>query len=185
MLADLCAVWLAERPHEAPAFPADPGEVIDDVLAATWTDDDGGPLHPVAYSVGGYHGPILPTSTRSDTLAAVVAKLGTRGAEVASAYGDLPEIVQASEYDWETRQEVERQQRECFALTDADGNAARAFGCLLEVPRPDGRREHAYVTDAEWLADRLVQKIAAHAAAEAERKAGRTKGAPVGRLGRP
>jgi ParB/RepB/Spo0J family partition protein len=178
LLADLCAVWLAERPHEAPAFPADPGEVIDDVLAATWTDDDGGPLHPVAYSVGGYHGPILPTSTRSDTLAAVVAKLGTRGAEVASAYADLPKIVQASEYDWETRQEVERQQRECFALTDADGDAARAFGCLLEVPRPDGRREHAYVTDAEWLADRLVQKIAAHAAAEAERKQAERKERP-------
>ena len=33
---------------------------------------------------------------------AIVAKLGTRGAEVATAYSDLPKIVQASEYDWET-----------------------------------------------------------------------------------
>ena len=30
-------------------------------------------------------------------------------------------------------------------------------------------RDHRYVTDAEWLADRLVQEIAAHVAAEEER----------------
>ena len=53
LLADLTAVWLAERPQDAAGFPADPGEVVDDVLAAEWQDDDGQPLHPVAYSVGG------------------------------------------------------------------------------------------------------------------------------------
>jgi hypothetical protein len=57
-----------------------------------------------------------------------------------------------------------------LALSDADADAARAFGCLLELPAPDGRRDHGYVTDAEWLADRLVQKILTYAAAEAERK---------------
>lgn len=51
-----------------------------------------------------------------------------------------------------------------------DADAARAFGCLLENPAPDGHRDHAYVTDAEWVADRLVQKIATHAEAKAERK---------------
>src|SRR5439155_23538091 len=50
-----------------------------------------------------------------------------------------------------------------------DADAARAFGCLLALPSPDDRREHRYVTDPEWLADRLVQKITAHTAAEAER----------------
>ncbi len=170
LLGDLCATWLAERPHESPAFPADAGEVVDDVLAATWQDDYGEQLHPVAYSVGGYPGPILPTESRTDRLAAIVAKLGQRGAVVAAAYGDLPQIVHASEYDWTARQEEEQRQRECFALTDADADAARAFGCLLEIPAPDGQRDHAYVTDAEWLADRLVQKIATHAEAKAERK---------------
>ena len=33
LLADLTAVWLAERPHDAAVFPKDPGEVVDDVLA--------------------------------------------------------------------------------------------------------------------------------------------------------
>ena len=77
LLADLTAAWLAERPHDAAGFPAAPGEVVDDVLAAEWPDDDGKPLHPVAYSVGGYHGPILPRGQRARTrLAAVLAKLG-------------------------------------------------------------------------------------------------------------
>ena len=65
----------------------------------------------------------------------------------------------------------ERRERECFALSDDDADAARAFGCLLELAGANGRRDHRYVTDAEWLADRLVQKIAAHVAAEAERTA--------------
>jgi hypothetical protein len=60
LLADLTAAWLAERPHDAAGFPADPGEVVDDLLAAEWLDDEGKPLHAVAYFVGGYHGPITP-----------------------------------------------------------------------------------------------------------------------------
>ena len=140
------------------------------------------PLHPVAYSVGGYHGPILPTGSRSDVLAAVVAKLGTRGAEVATAYGDLPKIVHASEYDWAARQEEERRERECFSL-DRRGRrrSARVRLPSGSAPGRTSAGEHAYVTDAEWLADRLVQKIAAHAAAEAERKQRRTRGARVRR----
>src|SRR5581483_2124038 len=53
---------------------------------------------------------------------------------------------------------------------DEDGDAARAYGCLLELPDPDGRGDHRYVTDPEWLAARLVDKIKAHATAETERK---------------
>jgi len=34
--ADLASVWLAERPQAAAAFPADPGEVVDDVLESVW-----------------------------------------------------------------------------------------------------------------------------------------------------
>src|SRR6266511_4999773 len=44
-LADLTAAWLAERPHAAAGFPSDPGEVVDDVLAAEWLDDEGKQLH--------------------------------------------------------------------------------------------------------------------------------------------
>jgi hypothetical protein len=40
----------------------------------------------------------------------------------------------------------------------------------LELPIADERRPNAYATDPEWIADRLVQKIAAHAAADTERK---------------
>src|SRR5204863_487908 len=39
LLADLTAVWLAERPAEAADFAADPGEIVDDVLAAEWQDE--------------------------------------------------------------------------------------------------------------------------------------------------
>src|SRR4051794_40712266 len=41
LLADLTAAWLAERPHAAAGFPSDSGEVVDDVLAAEWQDDQG------------------------------------------------------------------------------------------------------------------------------------------------
>jgi ParB/RepB/Spo0J family partition protein len=169
LLADLTAVWLAERPAEAADFAADPGEIVDDVLAAEWQDDEGKPLHPVAYSVGGYHGPILP-GRREDALPALLAKLGPHGEAVEQAYAALPEIRHASEYDWAARDAEERRQRACLALSDADADAARAFGCLLELPSPDGRRDHFYVTDPEWLADRLMQKFAAYVAAEAERR---------------
>jgi hypothetical protein len=83
-------------------------------------------------------------------------RLGERGETVAAAYAELPEIPRGDEYDWQGRQAEER--RECFALTDEDADAARAFGCLLELPGPDGRGDHRYVTDREWLADRLAQK---------------------------
>ena len=168
LLADLTAAWLAEHPAGAGWFPAAPGEVVDDVLAADWQDDDGKPLHPVAYSVGGWHGPILPGS-RDDAVPTLVAKLGLHAEAVEAALAALPEIEHASEYDWAAREAEDRRQRDCFALTDEDADAARAFGCLLELPSPDDRREHRYVTDPEWLADRLVQKIGAHVATEAAR----------------
>jgi ParB family transcriptional regulator, chromosome partitioning protein len=173
LLADLTAAWLAEHPAGAGYFPTAPGEIVDDVLETEWQDDDGQPLHPVAYSVGGWHGPLLPGGrNREEQLPRILAKLGRQGEAVAAAYAELPEIPRGEEYDWQARQAEERRERECFALTDDDADAARAFGCLLELPVPDGRGDHRYVTDREWLADRLVQKIAGHAAAEAERKQG-------------
>jgi ParB/RepB/Spo0J family partition protein len=171
LLADLTAAWLAERPQDAAGFPSDPGEVVDVVLAAEWTGDDGKPLHPVAYSVGGYYGPILPRGrTRVDAVPALLAKLGAHAEAVEAAFGALPEIKHAAEYDWQAREREERRQRDCFALNDQDADAARAFGCLLELPDRNRRGEHCYATDPEWLADRLVQKIAAHVAADDERK---------------
>jgi ParB/RepB/Spo0J family partition protein len=167
LLADLTAAWLAERPAGAGWFPTAPGEVVDDVLAAEWQDDDGKPLHPVAYSVGGWRGPIVP-GDRDDARAGVLAKLGPHAGAVEQALARLPEIRHASEYDWAAREAEERRERGCLALTAEDGDAARAFGCLLELSGPEGR-EHAYVTDPEWLADRLIQKIAAHAVEEASR----------------
>jgi len=171
LLADLTAVWLAERPHDAAVFPKDPGEVVDDVLHVDWSDDDGNPIHPVAYSASEYgHGPILPTSARDEQAVAVVlAKLGSHSDRVASALATLSEIAHTSEHDWAAREAEHNRWRECFALNAEDIDAARAFGCLLEVP---GRNErtHAYVTDPEWLADRLVEHIADHATADARRR---------------
>ena len=169
LLADLTAAWLAERPHDAALFPADPGEFVDDVLRAEWQDDQGQPLHPVAYSVSEFgSGPVLPRSVGDEeAVAAVLAKLGEHAAKVAEALAALPEIAHASEYDWSARQAEARRWRDCFSLDEEDADAARAFGCLLEL-RGRNDRSHAYVTDPEWLADRIVQKIAAHAAAEAE-----------------
>jgi len=170
LLADLAAAWRAERPNEAAAFAADPGEVVDAVLRAEWRDDDGEPLHPVAYSVSEFgSGPVLSASVHDDDApAAALAKLGEHAAKVAEALARLPAIVHASEYDWSARQAEGRRWRECFSLDADDADAARAFGCLLELPGRNGR-SHAYVNDLEWLADRIVQKIAAHAAAETER----------------
>ena len=171
LLADLTAAWLAERPQDAAGFPSDPGEVVDNVLAAEWTDEEKKPLDPVAYSVGGHYGPILPRGRgREEALAAVLAKLGPHAEAVESAYRALPEITHSGEYDWQAREREERRHRDCFALSEDDANAARAFGCLLELTGADSRGEHCYVTDPEWLADRLAQKIAAHVAAEEERK---------------
>ena len=39
-----------------------------------------------------------------------------------------------SEHDWQARQTEERRERDCFALGEDDADAARAFGCLLELP---------------------------------------------------
>jgi hypothetical protein len=170
LLADLCAVWLADRPSAAARCPAEPGEIVDDVLEAEWLDDNGRPICPVAYSAGGWHGPILPGGRGHDErLPLILAKLGEHGQPVAAAYAELPTLAQEDEYDWQARQAVEQRERECFALTDEDADAARAFGCLLDLSGPDGR-EHVYVTDREWLADRLCQKLAAYRDAEAERK---------------
>ena len=166
LLANLAALWLVERPHDASEFATASGEIVDDVLRADWTHD-GSPVHPVAYSVGSFRGPLAPPA--DDRVAAVLAKLGEHAQTVQNAYRELPAIPQASEHDWQARQAEERRERECFALGEDDADAARAFGCLLELPGRGGR-EHRYVTDSEWLADRLAQKIAANAAAEAERK---------------
>jgi hypothetical protein len=172
LLADLVAVWLAARPADAADFPADPGAVVDELLEAEWRDDDGEPRQPVAYSVGGYYGPLLPGGrSREEQLPRILAKLGAHAAAVESSYGELRAITHRDEgYDWQARQVEERRERECFALTDEDADAARAYGCLLELPDPDGRGQHRYVTDPEWLAARLVDKIKAHAAAESERR---------------
>src|SRR5205823_3550931 len=99
LLADLTAAWLAEHPAGAGWFPAAPGEVVDDVLAAEWQDDDGKPLQPVAYSVGGYHGPILP-GRRDEAMPALLAKLGEHAPKVEEAVAGLPEIPRGDEYDW-------------------------------------------------------------------------------------
>ena len=170
LLADLTAAWLAERPHDAALFPADPGEFVNDALRADWRDGEGEPLHPVAYSATAFgSGPILPDSIPdADALTAVLAKLGDHAERVAEAFAALPEIAHKSEHDWAARQAEHSRWRECFALTAEDTDAARAFGCLLELPGRNDR-SHAYVTDPEWLADRLAQKIARHATAETRR----------------
>jgi ParB/RepB/Spo0J family partition protein len=171
LLADLTAAWLVDRPHDAALFPADPGEFVGDVLRAEWRDADDAPLHPVAYSVSEFgSGPILPVSVRDEeAVAAALAKLGEHGAKVADALAELPEIAPASEYDWSAREAEARRWRECFSLGREDADAARAFGCLLELPGRNDR-SHAYVTDPQWLSDRLVQRIAAHRVADEERK---------------
>ena len=176
LLADLAAAWLAERPHDAAGFPADPGEVVDDVLAAEWTDDDGEAAAPGRLQRRRLPRPDPPARARTRGRARRRAREARRARARRSRPPTraLPEIEHASEYDWQAREARGARERDCFALSDEDADAARAFGCLLELPGPDGRREHRYVTDPEWLADRLVQKIAAHVAAEEERERARS-----------
>ena len=77
---------------------------MDEVLEAEWRDDDGQPLTPVAYSVGGYYGPLLPGGrNREAQLPRILTKLGDHGEAVAAAYAELPEIPQDDEYDWQAQ----------------------------------------------------------------------------------
>lgn len=166
LLAHLVAAWLAERPQDAHAFPLAPGPVVDDVLRASWSDD-GEDVTPTAYAIG-YRGPLTPPGT--DRVAAVLARLGEHAAPIAAAHAALPEIPEAGEHDWQARQARDQRERDCFALDEQDADAARAFGCLLELPGHHDRT-HAYATDPAWLADRLAQRIEAHARAITERAA--------------
>jgi len=47
LLADLGALWLVERPHDASEFATAPGEIVDEVLRVEWSDDTS-QGHPVA-----------------------------------------------------------------------------------------------------------------------------------------
>ena len=101
----------------------------------------------------------------------MLAKLGGHAEAVEAAYRALPEIPQASEYDWEAQRAEERRARECFALTDEDARRRAGVRLPARTPGLNGRGDHRYVTDPEWLADRLVQKIAAHAPTAVEKHA--------------
>ena len=142
-----------------------------------WTDDDGAPLHPVAYSVGGYHGPIIPRGTAAPTCSRPSSRSsGERGEAVASrATAHLPEILQASEYDWEARQAEERRAARVLRAHRADARRRARVRLPARTPRP-GRARRITPTSPtrEWLADRLVQKIADHAAPRRSGKQRRT-----------
>jgi hypothetical protein len=74
--------------------------------------------HPVAYSVGGYYGPLLPGGrNREEQLPRILRKLGDHGEAVAAAYAELPEIPHDDEYDWQARQ-----------VEDAPATRARTSG---------------------------------------------------------
>lgn len=165
LLARLVAVWIADRPHDAQTFQTAPAEVVDDVLRTTW-DDEGTAVVAVAWSVGSYRGP--PAPPVDDRVRIVAAKLGEHAGPVLADFAALPEIREAGEQDWQARQRREQRERECFSLDEADADAARAYGCLLELPGHHDRTK-AYVTDPAWLVDRIRQHIATHAIATAER----------------
>ena len=61
--------------------------------------------------------------------------------EAAAAYA---EIVEASQYDVS------------IEVTDEDGQAAKAYGCLIEV---DGDPPYGVITDMEWFADYLSVRL--------------------------
>jgi hypothetical protein len=147
---------------------------VDDVLVAEWLHDEK-PLHPVAYSVGGYHGPILPRArARDEALPALLAKLGTHAEGVEAAFLPMPEIEHAAEYDGRPASARSDASASASPSTTPTSTPPDAFGCLLELGGVNGR-DHRYVTDAEWLADRLVQKIAAHVEADEERTRARVR----------
>ena len=75
---------------------------------------------------------------------------GSGGAAVVEKAKQLPE------YDRDSYPSV---RANALRLDEDDVDAARAFGCLLEVPSRRGYRKGAYVTDPVWLADRLLQRV--------------------------
>ena len=86
----------------------------------------------MAYGVSEFgSGPILPTSVHDeDAVAAVLAKLGRYAESVEAALTELPKIAHASQHDWLARQPKGKRWCECFALNDADADAAGRRGAL-------------------------------------------------------
>ena len=169
LLADLAALWLADRPHDACGIPCRAGRGRGRRARGEWTDDDGQPLHPVAYSVGG--------STARSSRAAYRREARGGGREArrhaearrGRLSGRCPRSRTSSEYDWEARRPRSGASASASpSPTRTPTQRARSAACSNF--RGCAARDHRYVTDAEWLADRLVQKIAAHVGDCGEKK---------------
>ena len=130
-------------------FPADPGEVVDDVLAAEWH----GRRRPAA-APGRLQRRRLATA-RSSRAAATRGRSSPPCSRSSASTRRrsrppsrrCPRSRTRPSTTGRRAQAEERRERECFALSDEDADAARAFGCLLELPGPNGRGDHRYVTD--------------------------------------
>ena len=150
---------------------------MDDVLRAEWQDDEGQPLHPVAYSVERVRPGRCcraPSATRRRSPPCSRSSASTR-AQVAAALAALPEIAHASEYDWSARQAEARRWRDCFSLDEEDADAARAFGCLLELPgrndaQPRLRHRSRMARRPDRPEDRRARRRRGGAASSGERE---------------
>ena len=143
-------------PARRGGLPADPGDVVDDVLAAEWTDDDGEAAPP-----GRLQRRRLPRPDPPARLAPARRPSRQYWRSSASTARRWPRrsrrcrrSSKATSTTGRPARREERRERECFALGDADADAARAFGCLLELRR--GERPRSRATSPTRSGSRIV-----------------------------
>lgn len=127
-----------EDPITSEMLAKDPAEVLDAVLEEL--DDKA----PFMVEVG---------KNWSPTLTSISWPEGSGGAAVMEKYKQLPE------HD----ANYKHPRADAVKITEADLDAARAYGCLLELGGENtgrGYRQRAgWITDPVWLADRLLEKL--------------------------
>jgi hypothetical protein len=124
-----------------------PASVIHAALRDNWSDgpdEDADRLLPDVWEASRYHG--IDDEDLMDLIAAL-PEGDEAGTKLAEAYEQLPVSDGYDPLAWEAR-------REGLGYDDADVDAARAYGCLLDFGEEGG-----WFTDPSWLADRLTAKI--------------------------
>lgn len=154
-LAELVAAQLAAVPSSQAFFRSAPADVVNEVLSIAT---------PVAYSVGGWNDPVIPSKTWNEPwLPHIESKLGSHAKPVTEAWDALPELPGGQQYMVD--QLFQARQRACFSLDEDDVDSARAYGCLLALKDED-EDDRFYLCDPEFVSVCLVKRIEAWVAAE-------------------
>jgi len=178
-LAELVGRRIGTDAAAARLFVSSPGSIVEDILTGSAYD----PV-PVAYRVGAYGGPHIPHQVKQvdQRIEFICTKLG-------SEYGDKLRTLCAERFD--AARLVDPYSGYAYSVwhlfnLDQDArDAARAYGCLLELVVDDqyDQTVEGYATDAEWVYEQLAAQIGewtppeSHRAKPASSSAGETHAA--------